>query len=205
MKNFLKILGMTESDIQKQDEKQQKIEEEQIAFQNQWKPWLNEHESTAIGYNTLIDMQNMRKNISEENILIVKPLKKNLNAIIQFSSSKHNEFKKSDYVRLCFDAIHDSTTDNPIDSVMETTTGCFSSGAHGHGSKKGGATFNAKFTTSGTYRLEIPFGQPYLILDNCKLVLFEGFDYDAKVVVNQDVLDKYREYKIGQHQDGIEF
>ena len=203
--NLLKSLGITEYDLEKYQEEQRRKEAQATEHFAEWKPWLEKHESTVTGYNTWLDMQEMLKNISEENLLIIKPLKKNLNEVIQFSSSRHNEFKKSDYVRMCFDAIKNATISQPIHSVIETTTGCFSSGAHGHGGKKGSSIFNAKFTNSGTYRMEIPFGQPYLILDNCKLVVFEGFDYDAEVVIEQNILDKYKEYKSGKSQHDDEF
>lgn len=199
--DLLKRLGITEEEIAASQEKERLLQEEIKAHEEAWRPWLEQHRDTVLGYRMWLRMSQMLKEINSENLLIIKPLKKNLNDIIQFSSSKYNEYKKSDYVNWCYRAIQNASPSNPIDEVWETTTGCFSAGAHGIGGKKGGSRFAAKFTTSGTYRMDIPFGLPFLLLDNTKLVIFEGFDYWKDITVDQDILDKYEEYEKGKPAD----
>lgn len=202
----MKLLSslFSEEELKSFEKKELKRVKEQEEHQAYWAEWIKENENIALGYIMMQEMFDMLSNIDNDDLITIKCTKKNLNEIIQFSSSRANEFKKSDYVQFCYDSIKSANPNNPLKDVMKTTTGCFSAGAFGHGGKKGSSRFNAKFTTSGTYEMKIPFGMPFLILDDSKLVLFEGFDYKP-VDVNQEILDKYFDYKKGKKSLDLPF
>lgn len=203
MHNLLSTL-FTQEELDAFNKKEAEKKAHREKFEAEWKDWLKENQITAIAYQQMDYLFNLLERTKEDSVITIKLTKKNLNEIIQFSSSRYNDYKKSDYVRWCYEAVKNASPDTPLDSVGEATTGCFSPGAFGHGGKKGSSRFNAKFTTSGTYSMDVVFGMPFLILDNSKIVLFEGFEYNP-VVKNKEIVEKYKLYKSGKKEDDIPF
>lgn len=200
MMNLLKSLGITEEDLKQDKEKREKKEKMLRSFEEKWKPWKEKNLLTAKGFERSELLFNRLDNSDESDILIIKPTKKNLNEIIKFSTSKYNDYKKSDFVRWCYEELKEASPELPISGTPQVTTGCFSAGAHGQGGKKGSTRFKAKFTNSGTYELVVVFGMPFLILDSGLTVLFEGFDYKKPKIITK-LMKEYEEYK---RKDGIE-
>lgn len=206
--DIIKIMiekGMfTQEEVDAADKRDADLQQAQEDHYNQWKPWLDANLDMVNGYLAAQRMFDKLGSASEDNVITVKPTKANLNSLIQFSKSRYNEYKKSEYVQYCLDALNNASPAKPLVYVPETTTGCFSAGAHGHGGKKGSSRFNAKFTTAGTYEMVVPFGMPFLILDHNKIVLFEGFYYNM-IEVDQTLLDKYQEYRSGKPESNLPF
>lgn len=192
--NLLNLLGITPEEQAEFDRKEKARIEATDAFYDKWKEWSNKNMPFIHAYQWLDKLLPVITEPTHDNVLIIKGTKKNLNEIIQFSSSRYNDYKKSDFVGWCYDYIRNADQTVPLEKTGEAITGCFSAGAHGHGGKKGSARFNAKFLNSGKYQFVVPFGMPVLILNDSLYVIFEGFDY-KDVHRDAKILSDYEHYK----------
>ena len=178
---------------EKHEQKQIALKQVEVCVVEKWKNKRNANHQLELDRAKRADIINTLLNNGSETKQ-VKPTKTFLNKLIQWSSSRYNEYWKADVVDYVKESIEQSNIHT--DLYCEYTSGCYSDGSHGHGKNKV-AFFKCKWT-GGTYRLVIVRGLPYLILGSDKsspIVMFDNFSYPERIPVDQVAINLELQFK----------
>lgn len=190
MSIILETLGITATDIKRVEQQQQEHEKDVTALKKKWSSWLKEYEQQAKNQRITVML---RKNLLTTSTETISATQKALNKTVAWSSSRYNENKKADVVKSILKDIAAIDPDT-IKIGPQFTTGCFSEGAHSYGEN----SFNATFSSEGSYRLYCVYGSPYLLIEGMGIVLFEGFNYPPHPFLfpyDAEIETKYQEYE----------
>ncbi|RZD19647.1 hypothetical protein [Pseudoalteromonas sp. MEBiC 03485] len=116
----------------------------------------------------------VNKVAKKSEVLLCRAIKSELNPLIRWSTSRFNEWKKSDFI----DKVITLTKTNAshYDSG-EVVAGSFGAGSVGHGGAFGTSNYATK-GAGGTYRIVCLDGYVYVfLLDSNQVILFEGDCY----------------------------
>jgi hypothetical protein len=127
------------------------------------------------------------------------PTKQNLTKVLQWSSSKFNEYKKADVVSAFVDAVQVGAKTN---YVTNYSSGSYSAGGAGSAtSKVGGRNFSVK-GTGGEYELIHVSGVPYLYVvgDRLCALTIEGLEIPSEIKASFELLAVQEQVKLLSEQ-----